>query len=195
VEQSKIKIIPNGIDLERFRPLDRHECRKRLGWHPDIFHVLFPSNSGDPVKRPELAHAAVACLRSMGVRSEVHHLCGIPNTEVPVWLNASNVVLLTSLHEGSPNVVKEALACDLPVVSVDVGDVRERIDGIEGCYISSPDPNELAAKLSLVRSGIRRVSGRPHVQGLSLEHIAMHLSALYREALESAPFERQLGVC
>jgi len=192
LEQSKVRIIPNGIDLERFKPLDRDECRKRLAWDPNTFHVLFPANSGDPVKRPELAKAAVVCLRSMGVRAEIHHLCGVPNSEVPLWLNASNVLLLTSRHEGSPNIVKEALACDLPIVSVDVGDVRERIDGISGCYISSPDPSELAAKLFLVRNGTGRVPGRTTIQELSLERTAMRLSALYQEAIQSSTFKRYL---
>jgi glycosyltransferase involved in cell wall biosynthesis len=88
-------------------------------------------------------------------------------------------VLLTSLHEGSPNVVKEALACDVPVVSVDVGDVRERLEGIDGCYLASPDPMDLAAKLSLIHSGKRRIAGRINIQELSLEAIAFQLKRLY----------------
>jgi glycosyltransferase involved in cell wall biosynthesis len=183
VEQSKIKIIPNGIDLDRFKPLDLCECRRRLTWDPNTFHVLFPANSGDPVKRPELAQAAVDRLHSMGIRSELHHLCGVPNTEVPLWLNASDVLLLTSLHEGSPNIVKEALACDLPVVSVDVGDVKERIEEVSGCYIANSDSYDLADKLCLVYSGKRRVFGRIKVQGFSLECIALQLKGMYDELL------------
>jgi len=191
IERGKIHIIPNGIDLHRFKPLDRYECCNRLGWRPNIFHVLFPANSGDPVKRPRLARAAVDGLQRMGIAAEIHYLTGVSNEEVTIWLNASNVLLLTSRHEGSPTIVKEALACDVPVVSVDVGDVRERIEGVAGCYISSPDPDELAAKLFLVRNGTGRVAGRPTIQDLSLERTAMRLSALYQEAIQSSTLKKQ----
>src|SRR4030095_5746723 len=94
-----------------------------------------------------------------------------------------DVVLLTSLHEGSPNVVKEALACNRAVVSVDVGDVRERIEGIEGCYLALPDASDLAAKLHLVHARQSRVAGRIKMQNLSLEHIAYGLMQFYEEVL------------
>src|SRR5205823_3231175 len=160
IPPSKIRIIPNGIDLERFKPLDQNTCRNRLGWRADRFNVLFPTNSGgDPRKRPELARAAAEAAERSGFNVEMHDLRGVPHGQVPIWLNASDAVLLTSLHEGSPNIIKEALACNVPVVSVDVGDVRERIQGIDGCYIAYADASDLASKLQLVRAGFRRVAG------------------------------------
>jgi teichuronic acid biosynthesis glycosyltransferase TuaC len=98
------------------------------------------------------------------------------------------VVLLTSLHEGSPNIVKEALACNIPVVSVDVGDVRERIQGIEGCYLAVPEPGDLAAKLQMVQAGSRRVVSRIKMQELSLKRVALQLKEFYSEVL--AAFEK-----
>jgi teichuronic acid biosynthesis glycosyltransferase TuaC len=184
IRQSKVNIIPNGIDLTRFKPLDRDRCLERLKWDADTFHILFPANSGDPVKRPELAEAAVRSLQQRGILAEMHYLRGVQNEEVPVWLNASNVLLLTSLHEGSPTIVKEALACDLPVVSVDVGDVSERISDIEGCYIALPNQNDLAAKLFLVHAGKGKVNGRDTVKEFSLECIACQLRSVYAEALQ-----------
>jgi teichuronic acid biosynthesis glycosyltransferase TuaC len=181
VDPSKVRIIPCGIDLERFKPLNREACRQQLGWDIDRFHVLFPANSGDPVKRIELAQAAVDVANRMGIGAEMHQLRGVENSLVPVWLNASDVLLLTSLHEGSPTVIKEALACNLPVVSIDVGDVRERIEGIEGCYIAAPDPGDLAAKLSLVCFGRRMIAGRAKMEELSLQRIALKLKNLYQD--------------
>jgi teichuronic acid biosynthesis glycosyltransferase TuaC len=189
VDRSKVRIIPNGIDLERFKPLNRDKCRKRLGWSDHRFHVLFPTNSGDPLKRPDLAKAAVGAINHSGVRAEMHQLRGVPHEEVPIWLNASDVVLLTSLHEGSPNIVKEALACNIPVVSVDVGDVRERIQRIEGCYLAVPEAGELAAKLQMVHAGPRRVVSRVKMQQLSLERVALQLKEFYGEVLAS--FEKR----
>jgi glycosyltransferase involved in cell wall biosynthesis len=187
-DRSKVRIIPNGVDLERFQPLNRDECRKQLGWSDHRLHVLFPTNSGDPLKRPELAKAAVEATNNSGVQAEMHQLRGVPHEEVPIWLNASDVVLLTSLHEGSPNIVKEALACNIPVVSVDVGDVRERIQGIEGCYLAVPEPGDLAAKLQMVQAGSRRVVSRIKMQELSLKRVALQLKEFYSEVL--AAFEK-----
>jgi glycosyltransferase involved in cell wall biosynthesis len=101
---------------------------------------------------------------------------------VPLWINASDVLLLTSFHEGSPTVVKEALACGVPVVSVDVGDVRERIQGVKGCYIATPDPNDLAAKLRLVFSTGQRISSH-NIQEVSLESVAVKLKRFYSDLL------------
>lgn len=191
VNRSKVRIIPNGVDLERFRPLDQVDCRNKLRWDPNKFHVLFPTNTGDPCKRLNLAQAAIDDAKRSGLDAELHQLQGVPHEEVPLWLNASDVVLLTSLHEGSPNVIKEALACDLPVVSVDVGDVRERIDGIEGCHIALPDPGDLGLKLGLVAARRGRIAGRERMQPLSLEETAQRLGSLYHEIVES---HRRQGV-
>jgi len=182
VKSSKIRVIPCGIDVTLFKPLSRAQCCQRLGWEPRKFHVLF-QDSGDPVKRPSLAYAAFESLKRLGINAEFHTLNRIPYTEVPFWINASNVLLLTSIHEGSPTIVKEALACNLPIVSVDVGDVRERIEGIEGCYIARPEPKDLSAKVSLVASSGERINGRPALQGLSLEKIAARLMDFYREVM------------
>lgn len=181
VDRSKVRIIPNGINLERFNPLDQVDCRKKLGWNFNKFHVLFPANAGDPVKRPFLAQAAIETANRLGMDAEMHQLRGVAPEEVSIWLNASDAVLLTSLHEGSPNVIKEALACDVPVVSVDVGDVRERISGIDGCHIALPNSDDLAAKLHLVRTRGGRVAGREKVQQISLEQTSLKLRSFYLE--------------
>ena len=183
IDRSKVFIIPCGIDLDRFQVMDRKSSCEQLGWDCSSFHVLFNGNSKDPVKRPQLARAAVLALHELGVRAEFHEMRGVPNAEVLNWLNASDAVLLTSLHEGSPTIIKEALACNLPVVSVDVGDVRERIEGIEGCYIAKPDVKNLSEKLNLVFRRGKRIDGRTRVQELSLENVASRLVNLYEKIL------------
>jgi teichuronic acid biosynthesis glycosyltransferase TuaC len=181
VPLNKVHVIPCGIDLERFKPMNPLLCKQQLGWKSDSFHVLFASSNGDPVKRPELARAAVAQMNPTGRPPELHYLTGISNADVPVWLNASDVLLLTSLHEGSPTVVKEALACGLPVISVDVGDVAERIAGIEGCHLAKPEPADLAAKLSLVRERAQRLECGSRLDELSILSIAHKLKRCYEE--------------
>jgi hypothetical protein len=194
IDNSKIRVIPCGIDLNRFKPMSRSACQRELGWRPDCFHVLFPSNSDRSVKRYALASAAVDRLTRSGVCAEIHKLEAMPNENVPFWLNAGNVLLLTSLHEGSPTVVKEALACNLPVVSVDVGDVRERIKGIEGCYLASPNPEDLASKLRLVNAGPGRVASRINAQEISLEHVASRLKEFYESVCRSGQRSGERGI-
>ena len=177
----RVRVIPCGIDLERFKPMDPLICKHRLGWSTQSFHVLFASSNGDPVKRPWLAREAVAQTSNSDRPSELHYLTAVPNAEVPVWLNASDVLLLTSMHEGSPTVVKEALACGLPVVSVDVGDVAERLEGIEGCYVARPQPADLAAKLRLVRQRGQRLNCRTRLDELSILSVAQKLKRCYEE--------------
>ncbi len=180
-DTSKVRVIPCGIDLDRFKPLEQRQCLDRLGWSGSDFHVLFATSEGDPVKRPELARAGVSLLDGRHGRVKFHVLSGTPNTEVPYWLNAADVLLLTSKHEGSPTIVKEALACGLPVVSVNVGDVAERIDGIAGCHLAEAEPAALARKLELVFERRKRVDGRERLHELSREAIAEKLKHFYEE--------------
>ena len=187
----KARVIPNGVDLETFREMNREECRRRLGLPFKTFLALFPANSGDLVKRPELAESSVKRLRELGVEAELIRLENVPHCEVPSLLNACDVLLLTSLHEGSPNVVKEALACNIPIVSVEVGDVSERISGVEGCYICKAGPEELAAHLRRVFEGPRRINGRTSVVDLTLDCVARRLHQFYGEVL--AGWERDVS--
>jgi teichuronic acid biosynthesis glycosyltransferase TuaC len=196
IPASKVQIIPCGINLRRFKPLDQCRCRERLGWNLGDFHVLFATSEGDPVKRPELARAAVSLLDAKHGCVKFHVLSGTPNSEVPYWLNAADVLLLTSKHEGSPTIVKEALACGLPIVSVDVGDVAERIKGIDGCHLAEADPAALARKLEQVFEPRRRVNCAEKLHDLSSEMIAGKLEHFYQELItaSSAAKLRPVGV-
>jgi teichuronic acid biosynthesis glycosyltransferase TuaC len=179
----KSAVIPNGVNLDRFKPLDRMEARRALNWDGNRFHILFASATGDGIKRPDLARAAVRRLQQSGIDSALHILSKIPHQEMPLHLNASDAVLLTSFREGSPNIVKEALACNIPVVSVDVGDVKDRIGAIDGCYVADPDPHSLASMLAKVHTGPRRVEGRRRMESFSLPTIARQIVDIYELAL------------
>ena len=183
VDPSKVWVIPEGVDMDRFRPLNRADCRKSLAWSENSYHVLTPAHRGRPVKRLELAQSAVERLKHESKSVILHQLVEVPYAEVPVWLNASDVLLLTSYHEGSPNIVKQALACNRPVVSVDVGDVRERIEGVDGCHLARPEAEDLAEKLRLVLAGGGVVEGRARVQELSIERVASRLRDVYTTVL------------
>ena len=173
-------IVPDGVDFEKFRPLDRAGCREQLGWDPGRRHVLFPALRSRPEKRYALAEAAVELLRAEGHAVELHALENVPHGDVPVWLNAADAVLLTSAHEGSTNVVKEALACDVAVVSVDVGDARARLSGVEGCFVADATAEDLAAKLAAAFAHGERVAGRESIRDLALDRTAARVAEIYR---------------
>ena len=185
VDRAWVRIIPNGVDLGRFKPLDPKECQTRMGWPEDRLHVLFPANSGSPVKRLWLAEAAVTRAKALGVPAELHLLQRVKHEDVPLWLNASDCLILTSDHEGSPNIVKEALACNRPIVSVDVGDVAERIAGVNGCFLCEAQPDAIGLCLQKIFQGPRRVDGRARVAELSLQKIAEKLRQFYTEVLDA----------
>jgi len=186
VSPTKVRVIPCGIDLERFKPLDRCRCREALGWLASQFHVLFVSSSGDPVKRPQLAGAATDWLEQKRGSVKFHMLSGIPNDQVPIWLNASDALLVTSKHEGSPTIVKEALACGLPIVSVAVGDIPERIADINGCYLAQADAEDLGEKLDLIYQRRERLQCRDKLQKLSCGAVAATIEEFYIEVLRRA---------
>jgi glycosyltransferase involved in cell wall biosynthesis len=189
VNRSKVRVIPCGIDLDLFKPEDSATCRKRLGWDPDTYHILFATN-GNPVKRPEIAINAVKRLQKSGLKAEIHEMRGIPYGQVPSWINASHALILTSLHEGSPTIVKECLACNVPVVSVDVGDVRERTEGIDGCFIVPPNEADLASGLQAACSARDRVNSRDRIRDLSLTCIAERISQFYRDIISTRNGQR-----
>jgi len=183
VDHSKVRIIPNGVDLERFKLMKKSEARQILGWRRESAVALFVTVRGHPRKRPGLAKEAVSRIRGCDRPVDFRIMQGVPHEEVPLWLNASDVLLLTSFHEGGVNTVKEAMACNLPIVSVDVGDVRERLEGVRSCAIVKPDPDALARALGEVLRFGGRSNGRDRLSELTLVAVAERLNQLYMDVL------------
>ncbi len=182
IPEDKLSVIPNGVDLEVFSP--RQVSRNSLDLRTDIKYVMFASNPDKSNKRNEkrfdIAEEAVNLLRERMPDTELIWLEKKKPAEVAKYLNAVDCLLLTSEHEGSPNVVKEALACNLPVVSRDVGDVAERIDGVQNCHITSNIPVQIADSLKQVlQNGGRAENGHQAVSDLSLSSIAKRIIELY----------------
>jgi teichuronic acid biosynthesis glycosyltransferase TuaC len=177
-------VLPNGVDRDVFAPMDRQEARRALNWAVDDHPVaLFLGDPARVTKRVALAEAAVAAARAQVPELELRICANTPPELVPRVMSASDLLLLTSVAEGSPNVVKEAMACDLPVVSVDVGDVRENLEGVRHCHVCPAEPQPLAeAIVSVVRALPERSDGRVRSEHLGLEPIARTLASIYRAA-------------
>ncbi len=179
LDDRRVFTIPNGVDLERFAPVDRREARALLGWPLDEPAVLFPALPARPEKQFDLAEAAVDALRRVLPEVWLRALDGVPHNDVPAWINASDAVIITSSHEGSPNVVKEALACNTPVVAVDVGDIRQRVSGVPGCAVVPGEPAALAEALRAALGTPRSDEGRRRVEPLALPRVAEQIVDVY----------------
>jgi glycosyltransferase involved in cell wall biosynthesis len=177
-------IIPCGVDLAFFRPIPLHQARQQLGLPQDKRIFFFPADAARPEKRYELALAAIRCVQQTHPEVELISAGSIPFEQMPLYMNACDGLLLTSLHEGSPTVIKEALACNLPIVSVDVGDVRERIGNVPGCVVCQDDtPETIADGIHTVLSTQNRIDGRSFVQHLNQEVLADRIIDVYYEVL------------
>jgi len=146
-------VIPGGVNLELFKPADKAEARAQLGLPQDRTLVLFGGRTNIPRKRYALSQEAVELLRGE-YDADLIDVNYKPHDVMPVYMAACDVLVLTSIHEGSPTVVKEALACNLPVVTVNVGDVIERIGEVPGCVVCADD------KAETIAAGLREVLSR-----------------------------------
>ncbi len=176
---------PSGVDAKLFRPEARDDARTRLGWPPGDRVVLFNAGRDPKNKRLDLALAAAAWARRTwpGLRLEI--LDGeVDPDRVPTIMNASDCLLVASDTEGSPSVIQEALACGVPIVSVDVGDAAERTRGVTHTRIVERDAETIGRALVELTAAPLRTNGPEAARELSFDCITRSLCALYRETLD-----------
>ena len=177
-------VIPCGINLEDFALIPRLEAREQVGLPLDRPLVLWAGNPERPEKCFWMVEQAMSLVKEQLPTAELVLLTGKPHDVVPTFMNACDALVLTSALEGSPMVVKEAMACNLPIVSVQVGDVPEVIGGTPGCVLAERDPADIAAKLVASISGPKRTDGRAHIGHLCDERIVECLLEVYEHATQ-----------
>ncbi len=176
-------VIPNGVDLDLFSPGDPAQARRALGLDPTKKFILFPYDRAEARKRYDLIEAAAALARADIPEIEILHVRGVARHLMPLYMNAADVLVLASLFEGSPNAVKEAMAVNLPVIAVDVGDTVELIRSGEGNYIVPREIEPMAEKIIEVCRHGSRTNSRERVAHLSMERIAEQVVGVYAIAL------------
>lgn len=183
LNNSSSNIIPNGVDIDLFKPNDRLIACNNLGFDFSLKYIIFVSDPTRVEKNYSLARSAVERLSFNNVRLLPVH--GIRHVDLVNYYNAACVVVLTSYHEGSPNVIKEAMACNCPIVTTDVGDAKLVIGKTEGCFIAPFKPTEFAEKimaaLEFSQNG-QRTKGRDRLIDLGLDSktIAKKVKNIYK---------------
>ncbi len=174
-------LIPCGINLEDYPVLDKSEARVEIGWKADHRYILFSGSFDNRVKNAPLAQAAVAQLED----ASLIELKGYSRQQVATMMNAADALVMTSFTEGSPQVIKEAMACGCPIVSVDVGDVKEITAGVEGCFIAERSPESIAMNLKRALDFGKQTEGRAVIveRGLTNDIIAKILIEIYKSII------------
>ena len=183
--KKKYTLLPCGIDLSELQLTGIMGARQQMKLNHDKKYVLFAGAFDNVVKNAALAKEAVALLDE---EVELLELKGYSREEVTLLMCAADAFLMTSFTEGSPQVIKEAMACGCPIVSVEVGDVKERTDGVEGCFVAkSRGVKELAELLQKAIGFQGKTEGREKIikDGLDNRQVAEKLMELYNGVLKS----------
>jgi teichuronic acid biosynthesis glycosyltransferase TuaC len=186
-------VIPNGVDLSSFDALPKAAARERLGWAPHHPVVLFVGNPQERRKNYPIAQRTCERLSVRIANLELRVAWRVPHSHVALWMSAADALLFPSSCEGSPNVIKEAMAAELPIVATPVGDIEERLRGLPGCFVRPADPVALAEALATALRHGRVPEARRAVLELSLENVARRVNAVYDKVLAPTRSRRMDG--
>lgn len=181
-------ILSNGVDTSLFYEVPKSEALQFLKWDPAIHHFVFFSNPARLEKNFPLAQEAVSILKEKGYPVQLHAVFQEKSENLKYYYSAATAMVLTSFHEGSPNVVKEALCCNCPIVSTDVGDVNITTADIEGCYIGPYDAVGFSEKLENViafSEASARIKGRQRIEEMEFDSqiVANRIKRIYEESI------------
>jgi glycosyltransferase involved in cell wall biosynthesis len=177
-------VIPHEVDLNIFKPMARARACAELGLDPDRSRILFAADPRIPVKGFPFAQAVVASLRDRrGIDVDLHVVYRDAQERLAVQMNACDVLIFPSFQEGSPNIIKQAMACGLPLVSTDVGDVRERLDGVSGCHVLPRVESIFADAIESLLGRRVRTDARSRLYALEPQAVARRVIAVYEQVL------------
>lgn len=185
--KEKFVYLPNGVNMDLFRPMDRRECKLRLGLDPDTRYILFVDSNtfkARTQKRKDRFDETLEILRDKYGHKNLAELVMTKTMreDVPVWMNACDMYLLSSDEEGSPNAVKECMACNVPVVATPVGNIADLFEGVPECKMAKTLTAEaLAACANEVLNYKGTVDTRSKIveKELDMDSIAKRLFSLY----------------
>ncbi len=180
-------VIPHEINFEIFRPWDRDEARAMLGLDLQKKYILFANDPQIPVKRFSFAKTVAEYLNQQDSAIELLTIYKETQDRLALYMNACDALIFPSYQEGSPNVVKQAMACNLPIVATDVGDVRQLIGSTAGCYICESEVSAFAYRLGQILTYRARTQGNFAVRHLDAPLVARRIIDVYDEILKRRP--------
>lgn len=163
--KKKFSLISCGVDTSVFYPQNQEACRREMKLSKEKKYILFAGAFDNQVKNASLALNVVSTLKN----TELIELKDYTRENVACLMNAVNACLMTSHSEGSPQFIKEAMACNCPVVSVDVGDVKELLEGVKHCYLAKYDIQDISEKLNLLFENGERTNGKEKISNMHLD--------------------------
>ena len=176
----KAEIIPCGVNLNLFKPIDKLASRDKLGLDHNYNYVLFSSSFNNKIKNAALAKLALSNFENIILLE----MKGYSREEVHLLMNAVDILIVTSHSETGPLVVKEALACNCPIISTDVGDVKELANGTKNCYIVEYDAKQIEQRIRDILSSNKKSDGRAAVKHFGLEKIATDVYEVYKRVVK-----------
>lgn len=179
----RVEIVPNGVNFNTFKVIDKSLAKRDLRLNPNIKYILWVGDANRKEKNFKLAEETFRIIKTTIENVELIQIFGETQERLNKYYNGCDVFLLTSLYEGSPNVIKEAMACNCPIVSVDVGDVRKVIGDTEGCYICSYDPKDVVEKIKMALDFGKRTKGKEHIKYLDINTISERIINVYNKVL------------
>jgi glycosyltransferase involved in cell wall biosynthesis len=183
IRRPDVHVIPNEVDFDRFHPIDKAEARQQLGLEHDKPYILFAANPNEGRKRYPFSKDVVTALQPDYPTLELLAVWKETQERLVLYMNACDALIFPSYQEGSPNIVKQAMACNLPIVATDVGDIREVIGTTDGCYVCEPEIAPFATCLSEILQRNRRTQGRDAIGYLHRSVISSKIIHVYEEVL------------
>ena len=192
-------IIPCGVSLNDCFLMDKAEVRKELEWELDKKYILFGGAFHDLRKNAPLLKEAVASLQREDII--VEEMWKRTRRECMLMMNAADVFALPTKNEGSPQALKEAMACNCPIVATDVADIKYMLSDMPGHYVlankngtpadwggDEHSAGELAELLKEALNFKGRTQGRERIQkiGYTNEQIARKIVEIYETYVEVA---------
>ena len=215
--RGKIRVVSgSGVDLKKFRPMDKKRIREKYGFNPEDRVILFVGRL-EKIKNIDLLiqsfalvvrnipHAKLVIVgrgserprlerlvSSLNLKDKVIFMGEINPEKIPEIYNLSDVFALPSYSETGPAVIKEALACGIPVVSTDVGEVRKliitndigKIVEKRDEYVFTEAIINIIDRLRKNSKKISKICRKIAAQKLNFENIAINIIKIYKEAIE-----------
>lgn len=183
--QQQFIVIPSPIDLNTFIPVNKQQARNMLGFsnNTDKWILFTTLSENSPIKRVQLAKQAIDIASKSINNIKLRVAIGLSREEMPLFVGACDLAISTSIYEGWPNSIKEALACNIPFVSTDISDLGMITENDTLCRICPPNAEVIAKNICDVLNSDMDINHRKYVEEMDINSASVKLVNHYRKIL------------